>query len=399
MSPNPLTTVSMRAARWSATHPWRAIVGWLALVVVAVGIAGAVSTKEASDDDYRLGESGVADRWVHEAGLDSPDSEEVLVTAARGDLDPAQADEAAARLIQDLRPIEGVTEVSEAQWNPDNTAMLISIQLAKDHDDADPIVAAVDDVRADFPELDIRQSGDLTLDAAIDDRVAADLSSAETISLPITLLLMLLAFGALIAAGIPVLLAATSVAATIGIIAPLSHLVPAESTVTSMIVLIGMAVGVDYSLFYLKREREERAKGRSTRDAVEIAAQTSGHSILVSGGAVIAAMAGLFLMTDVDLQQPRRRLDPGGRDRGARLDHRAARAAGQAGSLGGPPAGAAALAAQPQDRPGRHQPPRARSGAPAPGRRAPGRARHRGRPRRTGPGHEDPLRQPRHPPR
>lgn len=298
MSPNPLTTVSMRAARWSATHPWRAILGWLALVVVAVGLAGTVSTEEASDADYRLGESGVADRWVHEAGLDSPDSEEVLVTADGGTLDQARADEAAAQLTRAVRPLTGVTEVSEAQWNPDRTALLISIQLAKDHEDADPLVAAVDDVRADFPALDIRQTGDLTLDAAIDDRVADDLSSAETISLPITLLLMLLAFGALIAAGLPVLLAATSVAATIGIIAPLSHLVPAESTVTSMIVLIGMAVGVDYSLFYLKREREERAKGRSTLDAVEIAAQTSGHSILVSGGAVIAAMAGLFLMTD-----------------------------------------------------------------------------------------------------
>ncbi|HWM74267.1 MAG TPA: MMPL family transporter [Nocardioides sp.] len=298
MSPNPLTTVSMRAARWSATHPWRAIVGWLALVVVAVGLAGTVSSQEADDADFRLGESGVADRWVHEAGLASPDSEEVLVTADSGSLDQAQADEAAARLIHDLRPIEGVTDVSEAQWNPDNTAMLISIQLAKDHDDAAPIVAAVDDVRADFPGLDIRQTGDLTLGDAIDDRVAADLSSAEGISLPITLLLMLLAFGALIAAGIPVLLAGTSVAATIGISAPLSHLIPAEPTVTSMIVLIGMAVGVDYSLFYLKREREERAKGRSTLDAVEIAAQTSGHSILVSGGAVIASMAGLFLMTD-----------------------------------------------------------------------------------------------------
>ena len=94
---------------------------------------------------------------------------------------------------------------------------------------------------------------------------------------------MLLAFGALIAAGIPVLLAVSSVAATIGIAAPLSHFVPAEPTVSSMIVLIGMAVGVDYSLFYLKREREERARGRTTLDAVEIAAQTSGHSILVSG--------------------------------------------------------------------------------------------------------------------
>ena len=298
MSPNPLTTVSMRAARWSATHPWRAILGWLALVIVAVGLAGTVSTEEASDADYRLGESGVADRWVHEAGLASPDSEEILVTADGGALDQAQADEAAAELIRSVRPLTGITEVSEAQWNPDRSALLISIQLAKDHEDADPLVAAVDDVRADFPALDIRQTGDLTLDAAIDDRVADDLSSAETISLPITLLLMLLAFGALIAAGLPVLLAATSVAATIGIIAPLSHLVPAEPTVTSMIVLIGMAVGVDYSLFYLKREREERARGRSTLDAVEIAAQTSGHSILVSGGAVIAAMAGLFLMTD-----------------------------------------------------------------------------------------------------
>ena len=81
-------------------------------------------------------------------------------------------------------------------------------------------------------------------------------------------------------------------------LAPISHLVHAESTVTSMIVLIGMAVGVDYSLFYLKREREERAKGRSGLDAVEIAAQTSGHSILVSGTAVICSMAGLFLISD-----------------------------------------------------------------------------------------------------
>jgi RND superfamily putative drug exporter len=298
MSPNPLTTVSMRAARWSAVHPWRAILGWLALVVVAVGLAGAVPTKEASDADYRLGESGTADQWVHEAGLDSPDSEEVLVTANGGTLDQAQADRAAADLVRAVRPIDGVTEVSEAQWSPDRSALLISIQLAKDHEDADPLIAAVDNVQSEFPDLDIRQTGDLSLDAAIDDRVADDLSSAETISLPITLLLMLLAFGALIAAGLPVLLAATSVAATIGIIAPLSHLVAAEPTVTSMIVLIGMAVGVDYSLFYLKREREERDRGRSTLDAVEIAAQTSGHSILVSGGAVIAAMAGLFLMTD-----------------------------------------------------------------------------------------------------
>ena len=182
-------------------------------------------------------------------------------------------------------------------------------------------------------------------------------SAAEGISLPVTLVLMLIAFGALIAAGIPVLLAATSVAATIGITAPLSHLVHAEPTVSSMIVLIGMAVGVDYSLFYLKREREERAKGATTLDAVEIAAATSGHSIVVSGLRRDRLDGRAVRLRRRHLQLARHRLDPGGRDRRARLDHRAARAAGQARPLGGPSAGAAAVAAQPPDRPRRDQQP------------------------------------------
>ncbi len=109
---------------------------------------------------------------------------------------------------------------------------------------------------------------------------------------------MLLAFGAFIAAGIPVLLAISAVVATIGLIAPISHLIPAEETVSSMVLLIGMAVGVDYSLFYLKRAREERRRGKSALDAVEIAAATSGHSIVVSGAAVIVSMAGLYLAQD-----------------------------------------------------------------------------------------------------
>ncbi len=296
---NPLTAVSMRAARWSATHPWRAILGWLALVVVAVGLAAAIPTQETTDADYRMGESGRADQLVHEAGLDGLPSENVLITGQDGDApDRAVAEEAAAAVTRAVRPLEGVVEVVEPQWSPDSTALLIAVQLAKDHEDAAPIVAAVDGVQEQFAGLELSQTGELTLDSAIDDQVADDLSAAERISLPITLVLMLLAFGALIAAGIPVLLAATSVAATIGISAPVSYLVHADATVTSMIVLIGMAVGVDYSLFYLKREREERERGRTTLDAVEIAAQTSGHSILVSGAAVIASMAGLFLMQD-----------------------------------------------------------------------------------------------------
>jgi RND superfamily putative drug exporter len=293
---NPLTAVPMKAARWSAEHPWRAILGWIAFVAFAVGLAIAVPAHEATDADYRIGESGRADAMVAQAGLEAPDTENVLITSSSGKLDSAQAEQAAAAVVTGAKAADGVKSVEKPQWNEDRTALLVSVELKKDLDDADAVQAVTDGVQEDFSDLQVREAGDVTVDAAINDRVSEDLGSAETISLPVTLILMAIAFGALIAAGIPVLLAGTSVAATIGLLAPLSHLIPSDSTVSSMIVLIGMAVGVDYSLFYLKREREERAKGRTSLEAVEIAAQTSGHSILVSGGAVIASMAGLFVV-------------------------------------------------------------------------------------------------------
>ena len=293
---NPISALPLRAARWSATHPWRAMLGWLAFVALAVGLAIAVPTHETDDADYRLGDSGHADRLVDQAGLDAPSSESVLITAPDGgQLDATEAEDAAAALVAGLSDVEGVDEVAEPQWSPDRSALLVSAQLARDQEDVGDLQDVTASVAAEHPGLEIREAGDVSLDDAIGEQVAEDLSAAEGISLPVTLVLMLIAFGALIAAGIPVLLAATSVAATIGITAPLSHLVHAEPTVSSMIVLIGMAVGVDYSLFYLKREREERAKGASTLDAVEIAAATSGHSIVVSGLAVIASMTGLYV--------------------------------------------------------------------------------------------------------
>ncbi|NYG58090.1 RND superfamily putative drug exporter [Nocardioides daedukensis] len=295
---NPIPGVAIRAARWSATHPAKAIASWLAMVAFAVGLAFAVPTQTTQDADYRVGESGRAAEMVEDAGLDEPATEVVLITA--DDLD-AQAGLAAADDVRmAMAGLNEVEAVAEPQWNEDRTTLLVAVQLARDQDgesaDVGPLRAVTRGVAEDHPGLDIAQTGDASLQEGIGEVISDDLRTAEGISIPVTLVLMLVAFGALIAAGIPVLLALCSVAATIGITAPLSHLIHAEDTVSSMIVLIGMAVGVDYSLFYLKREREERAKGHSTRDAVQIAAQTSGHSIIVSGGAVIASMAGLFII-------------------------------------------------------------------------------------------------------
>ena len=121
-----------------------------------------------------------------------------------------------------------------------------------------------------------------------------DLKKAGLYSVPITLIILIVVFGALVAAGIPLLLALTAVLATFGLWAIPSHIWPSDESLYAMILLIGLAVGVDYSMFYLKREREERAAGRSPEQALEIAAATSGRSVLVSGATVIIAMAGLL---------------------------------------------------------------------------------------------------------
>ena len=295
--PSLLARLPLRAARWSATHPWRAIGAWFAFVAVAVALAALVPTRQTTDADYRLGESGRADALSVAGRFPDDRVESVLVTSRDGGrLDPTVVRRVARELDTSMSGARGVTEVTPPQWNAGRTAALVDVHLKSTIDDAQQIQARTAAIARAHAELRVREAGDLSVDTAINDRVGEDLHSAEGISLPVTLLLMLLAFGALIAAGVPVLLALTSVAATMGISAPLSHLIHAEPTVTSMIVLIGMAVGVDYSLFYLKRERDERAAGHTTLDAVEIAAATSGHSILVSGGAVIASMAGLFIV-------------------------------------------------------------------------------------------------------
>src|SRR2546429_3404107 len=124
------------------------------------------------------------------------------------------------------------------------------------------------------------------------------LAQAGERSLPLTLIILLLVFGAIVAASVPLLLALTAVGATIGLVALPSHLVPMDQNVSAVVLLVGLAVGVDYSLFYIKREREERAAGKGHRAALEAAAATSGRSVLISGVTVMVAMAGLLFSGD-----------------------------------------------------------------------------------------------------
>jgi RND superfamily putative drug exporter len=294
-------SATVRLARWSATHPWRAIGLWLLLVVVAVGMSAVIPKQASKEKDTWTGQSGVASQLIEQANLGDRPSETVLITSSKT-LSKPDATAALNQVGQKMRAIDAVDTVGQPVWSENGKAVLLPINLKGTADDAsdnvEKLVAATAEVQRNHPDLKIAETGSASLNKGIFKRVGEDLASAEKLSLPITFALMLLAFGALIAAGIPVLLAFSAVGAALGFYAPLSYLFPDGGSVANVVLLIGMAVGVDYSLFYLKREREERQRGRTTLDAVEIAAATSGHSVVVSGMAVIVSMAGLYVAQD-----------------------------------------------------------------------------------------------------
>ena len=182
-------------------------------------------------------------------------------------------------------------------------AALVEFEIRGDStkamDKLDPILKSVADAQRAHPGLLRRRVRRLRArPKAVNTAFAHDLKSAGVFSIPLTLIILVVAFGALVAAGIPLLLALTAVFATFGLAALPSHLLPLAPEAFAVVLLVGLAVGVDYSMFYLRREREERAAGRSEQAALEAAAATSGRSVLISGLTVMVAMAGLFLTGD-----------------------------------------------------------------------------------------------------
>ncbi|SDI87340.1 putative drug exporter of the RND superfamily [Frankineae bacterium MT45] len=291
--------ITVRIARACALHPWRAIAFWLVFVAACVAAGQLAGLRSLSDLDSGVGQSGQAARMLHAAGMDEKAQESVLITPRSGRLDAGAANAAAAQVPQRMAQLPGVASIAPPVRAADGSAVLVKVTMTQTQADATDEVTALQgktaEIQRAFPQLRVEQVGGTSLNTAVNDQVSTDLGLAAKYSLPATLLILLVAFGAIIAAGVPVLLALSAVVAAGGLAAVASHILPDSGTTSSMILLMGMAVGVDYSLFYVKRAREERALGRDTLDAIEIAAETSGHSVVVSGVAVIVAMLGLFV--------------------------------------------------------------------------------------------------------
>jgi uncharacterized membrane protein YdfJ with MMPL/SSD domain len=297
-----------RAGRWSARHRKTAILGWIVFVIAAFMVGGMVGTRSVSDRDSGTGESGRAEQLLYDAFPEHA-GETVFVQSPRLTAsDPAfrQTVEAVVRRMRALPEVQSVRSPyqpgNEGQVTPNGHAAIVQLELTRSSDDAaddiDELLAQTRAVQRAHPDLRVEQFGDASAGKALSKMFDDDFKKAEFLSIPVTLIILVFAFGALIAAGIPLLLALSSVMATLGLVGLGSHVIAVEDSVSSVVLLIGLAVGVDYTLFYLRREREERAAGRSEEAALEAAAATSGRAVLISGLTVMIAMAGMFITGD-----------------------------------------------------------------------------------------------------
>jgi uncharacterized membrane protein YdfJ with MMPL/SSD domain len=297
--------LAARMGRWSAQHRKKAIWGWLVLVFIAFAIGGAVGTKTQDAAQSGVGESGSAERTIDNA-FPKHQVEQVLIQS-----DSSTATDPSFRGVVNStqRRLEAVpyTQAFESPYAPGNSGQvsadghsaLIRFEIAGDDTQAqDRVGAALDATsaaQAASPGFAVEEVGDASVAKQLNDSISSDFKQAFVTSLPVTLLILLIAFGALVAAAVPLILALTAVLATIGIIAILSHISPVDQSINEVILLIGLAVGVDYSMFYLRREREERESGRTEEASLAVAAATSGRAVLVSGLTVMLAMAGMYL--------------------------------------------------------------------------------------------------------
>jgi RND superfamily putative drug exporter len=272
-----------RIGRWSARHPWRAIALWLVFVVAALAALALTGSKQLTNgavgesargqallDKYQLGRPPRAFAYVH--------SNTLLVGAA-----------AFRTTIRDLEQrMQALGVSATVQVSADKHSALVGGQIEQFIDQSQ-LQRAVNAVEVSHPQL-------TTVLADVQRSSGSDLKRAEVLSIPVTLVVLLLAFGAVVAALVPVLLGATAVAGAFGLLGPISHAFPLDDSVKTVVLLIGMAVGVDYALFYVIRSREERARGLSSHDALERTARTSGRTVVIAGTTVAIAMAGQFII-------------------------------------------------------------------------------------------------------
>lgn len=292
-------------ARWCARHRW--VVLLLAvLALVAGGGAASQGIVTTTFEDQLVGDSRQAYDIQQAAGIEDALAEHVVVTAP-DPLTAAEAREIGRDLTTAYEGAKGVASLGEPVPGVDGRSVVLPIELDAAPEGADdgrptpaeavvPILDVTQDYAAAHPDLEVGQVGQGSFDREFNETIADDFLTAELFSIPLTLVVLLVAFGSVVAAGVPLVLGLGSVVTAVGMTSLVSHgIVSVDPNAQSLILLIGLAVGVDYALFIVRRAREERAAGASIEDSIAVASATSGRAVIISGVTVVVAMTGMLV--------------------------------------------------------------------------------------------------------
>src|SRR3954470_19212129 len=263
----------MSIGRWSIGHPRLAVAAWIGFVVACIALGAISGTKTL--DNGAVGESARGYAILSKYQLWGPAHELAYLHSSRAPL-PRSGIHDVERRFHALGLTPQLTE------SVDRRSAVIAVEVTREVD-VGRVRAAVAAAATASPQLMIEETGDVSADQARNRTVGRDLYRAELLSIPVTLLVLLVALGSPAPALVPAMLALSAVAASLGLLGPLSQLFPVEDSAKTVVLLIGMAVGVDYALFFVVRSRSERKRGATMDAALETTLQTSGRTVCISG--------------------------------------------------------------------------------------------------------------------
>jgi RND superfamily putative drug exporter len=306
-------------ARVSAAHPWRVVTAWVLVLVVAIATMGVLGTRTTSDISFTNSpEAQTGMDILDKAGLsdDNPTDETVIVKSDGATVDDAAFRERVEAVTADLRNMPDVVipdtvvnyyelsadpktaDMAKGMVSRDGRTTLIPLTLVGDADEALANAEDYEDKLASFSGDGIEVSSVGYTSIALENNTIAeeDLAQGETFGIAAALVILVVVFGALVAAGVPILLAVVAIVASFGLTSALGQIWDLSFFITNMITMIGLAVGIDYALFVIERYREERRNGLPRLDAIETAGGTASKAVAFSGGTVVLALSGMFLL-------------------------------------------------------------------------------------------------------
>jgi len=298
-------------ARLSARHPWRTLGFWLLLLVLAGFSATTLSSALTT-------EGGQLNNPESKRGMDlleqrlrgpQPISETIIVRSEVATVDDPAFEAAVTGLVSKLQSVPDLTESITSYYGTGNPAMvsadrhstIISVVMNGTLDEAIDRVPDYEAALASAQKDDylVYSVGDATMSEAFSTIADEDLAKGERIGIPVAIVILVVLLGALVAAGLPLVIGFVSIFIALGLAALAGRATDLSFFVINMIFMIGLAVGIDYALFIISRYREERARGLDKYAAIDVAGGTASKAVLFSGATVVLALSGMFLVPEL----------------------------------------------------------------------------------------------------